>query len=472
MVRLLLSATHKSSGKTAVAIGLAAALRRRGCRVQPFKKGPDYIDPGWLSLAAGRPCHGLDFHTMTREEILSTLHRRAANSDVVLVEGTKGLHDGVDPAGSDSNAALARLLDLPVVLVLDTRGMTRGVAPLVLGQQQMPGCPRIAGVILNRTGGSRHEAKLHQAMARHTDIPVLGAVGEDRSLAIEEPYLGLVPAHESADALPAVNRLAEAVAQNCDLPALAQACGTEPLPLAGFPTTEPPAARVRIGVPRDAAFGFYYPGDLEALQQAGAELVFFNALRDRDLPAVDGLFIGGGFPERHAPTLSANRGMREAIRQASERGMPIYAECGGLMYLSRSLSVGCARYAMCNALPVDLVMERRPQGRGYMQIQATGEGPFNPLADAQPAPAHEFHYSRLLTAPDGLRYAYRVLRGNGLGNGHDGIVHRNTLAAYAHLRHGQRTPWATRFVEFVVAHSRGQAPGPYTTAARQAGGQS
>lgn len=472
MIRLMLSATHKSSGKTAVAIGLAAALRRRGHRVQPFKKGPDYIDPGWLTLAAGRACHGLDFHTMTREELFACLHRRTADSDAVLVEGTKGLHDGVDPDGNDSNAALARLLELPVVLVVDTRGMTRGVAAQVLGQQQLPGCPPIAGVILNRTGGSRHEGKLRRAMERYTDVPVLGAIGEDPDLSIAEPYLGLLPAHESADAQVAVTRLADAVARGCDLPALERVCRAAPPPLAGFPVSEPPAARVRIGIPRDAAFGFYYPGDLEALRQAGAELVFFNALEDQTLPAVDGLFIGGGFPERHATALSANHRLREAIRAACERGMPIYAECGGLMYLSRSLSVGCARYAMCNALPVDLVMEKRPQGRGYMQLQTTGEGPFNPLPDTRPAPAHEFHYSRLLSPPEGLRFAYRVLRGNGLGNGRDGIVYHNTLAAYAHLRHCQRTPWATRFVDFVATLAQGRAPEPGPTAVLRVGGQS
>ncbi len=453
MARLLISAAHKSSGKTTISTGLCAALAARGQRVRPFKKGPDYIDPLWLGRAAGQPCVNLDFNTMSHAEIREAVGRGLAEGDVALIEGNKGLYDGLDLEGSNSNAALARLVDAPVVLVIDSRGMTRGVAPLLLGYQAFEADIRIAGVILNRVGGARHGSKLRNVIEHYTDVPVLGMVQENPDLSILERHLGLIPSneHEAADAQ--IRRLAEVIGSQVDVDRVAR-LGQDSAPLPR-PTVDPsavPEPRVRIGIARDAAFGFYYASDLEALERAGAELVFFDTLSDPVLPVVDGLFIGGGFPESRMAELESNGSMRESVRAAIESGLPAYAECGGLMYLARSIEWNGRRCSMAGVLPGEVVMHERPQGRGYVRLQETGKGPWGHSAgEASPEAfgAHEFHYSALEALPSETVYAYRVLRGQGIDGEHDGIVHRNLLASYSHLQSTRQNPWAQRFVQFV-----------------------
>jgi len=454
MSRLFISAAHKSSGKTTVSVGLCAAFAARGLSVRPFKKGPDYIDPLWLSRAAGHACWNLDFHTMASSEILATVGGRVGAGELALVEGNKGLHDGVAVDGGNSNAAVARLLDAPVVLVIDTRGMTRGIAPLVLGYQAFDERVEIAGVILNYVGGPRHQGKLCAALERYTDVAVLGAVGRDEDLRIGERHLGLVPANEVTDASATIQRIAARVAEQVDLDRLLRiAHGARPwrAPRDGW---TPPARRtpsdVRIGIARDAAFGFYYPGDLDALRAAGAELVIFDTLRDTDPPDVDGLFIGGGFPEMHLDALEANRRLRRRLGEAVIAGLPVYAECGGLMYLARRIHRAGRSAAMVGAIPADVLMEDRPQGKGYVVLEATGKAPW--AVGATPGEeihAHEFHHSRLVACDPNLDYAYRVRRGHGVDGERDGIVIGNLLAGYAHLRDTGRTRWAAGFVDFV-----------------------
>jgi cobyrinic acid a,c-diamide synthase len=466
MYRLLVSAAHKSSGKTSVAIGLAAALRARALAVQPFKKGPDYIDPLWLTAAAGRACRNLDLYLSAPEAVAADFDPACAGAEVALVEGNKGLYDGLALDGSNSNAALAKLLRLPVVLVLDARGMTRGIAPLVLGYQAFDREVRIAGVILNRLGGARHESKLRAVIEHYTDVPVFGALQESEALRIEERHLGLMPATETEHARALIARLAAAVRQSVDLDRLLAACGTP----GAHPSTPPVsavaagAARLRVGIARDRAFGFYYPEDLEALQRAGAELVFFDTLADAHLPAVDALFIGGGFPEVLAADLSANASLRAEIRAAVEAGLPTYAECGGLMYLARSIRWKDRSHPMVGALPADVEMQPRPVGRGYVQLAPTADHPW-PGASPALLRAHEFHYSRLVDADPGLRYAYRVQRGHGVDGAYDGIVWRNALASYSHLRSVAGHDWPARFVAFARAcRARAPQPGAVTTA--------
>ncbi|HSW52716.1 MAG TPA: cobyrinate a,c-diamide synthase, partial [Sulfuricaulis sp.] len=428
MKRLLISAAHKSSGKTTLSIGLGAALRQRGLAVQPFKKGPDFIDPMWLSLATGRDCHNLDFFLMGREEILRTFTTRSQGADISLIEGNKGLYDGLSLDGSNSNAALATLLATPVVLVIDARGMTRGIAPLILGYQAFDRDIRIAGVILNQLGGSRHEAKLRAVIEHYTDIPVLGAVHRDDRLTIVERHLGLMPSNEATEAKARIDAIASLIADSVDLdrllgiaskvPAFAPAATPSPPPVpagarenhahpldgadvhrtsATSPSRlpqageggEPSALRatpIRLGIARDAAFAFYYPGDLEALRAAGAELVPINTLQDRKLPDVDALLIGGGFPEVFMTQLEANASLRHQIRLAIETGLPAYAECGGLMYLARSLSWNGQRCEMAGVIPGDVVMHDRPMGRGYVVLRETGRGLW-PAPATGPAPA-------------------------------------------------------------------------------------
>jgi cobyrinic acid a,c-diamide synthase len=452
MNRLFISAAHKSSGKTTVCIGLCAALRARGEAVQPFKKGPDYIDPLWLGLAAGRPCYNLDAYLMGADEIRAQVAQRVRGTTFGIVEGNKGLYDGLDLEGSNSNAAMAALLGTPVVLVIDARGMTRGIAPLILGYQAFDRTIRIAGVILNQLGGPRHEAKLRAVIEHYTGVPVLGAVQHDERMTIAERHLGLVPSNEAEGARQRIDEIATHIAAQVDLDRLLAIAREAPPLQASEPAPDAAAGPpVRIGIARDAAFGFYYPGDLDALRSAGAELVSFDALHAEHLPQVDGLFIGGGFPETHMDALAANASLRRELREAIESGLPAYAECGGLMYLARGIEWNGRAAGMVGVIPADIVMHARPVGRGYVHLRETARSPWPqpPVPAAQPIRAHEFHYSSVENLAPGVAFAYEVERGHGIDGRHDGIVHKNLLASFAHLRDVAGNPWARRFVNFV-----------------------
>jgi cobyrinic acid a,c-diamide synthase len=462
MPRLLLSAAHKSSGKTTVSVGLCAALKRRGLVVQPFKKGPDYIDPMWLGQACGRECRNLDLFLMSQDEIVTMFSRFSTGASVSVVEGNKGLYDGLALDGSNSNAALAHMLGLPVVLVIDARGMTRGVAPLILGYQAFDPSIRIAGVILNNLGGTRHEAKLRAVIEHYTNVPVVGAVQSNARLNIGERHLGLVPNRELGDASRRIEEIGTIIAGQVDLNRIIEiACYTPPL-MSALPAESTKGHanqhRVRIGVARDKAFGFYYPDDLDALRSAGAEIVTIDTLRDPQLPDVDGMFIGGGFPEVFMDDLEANASLREQVRNAVDGGLPVYAECGGLMYLARTLTWKGRTCRMVGAIPADAVMHDKPVGRGYVCLAETGLNPW-PASDGAPTQevrGHEFHYSGLENLGPDVEFAYRVLRGHGINGEHDGLVHRNVLASYAHLRSVGGVDWAARFVLFVANQKNAQ----------------
>jgi cobyrinic acid a,c-diamide synthase len=467
--RLLISAAHKSSGKTMVSIGLCAALSKRGHGVQPFKKGPDYIDPMWLSLSAGRACRNLDLYLMERDDILATFAQHS--SEVNLVEGNKGLYDGLALDGSNSNAALAKLLDLPVFLVIDARGMTRGIAPLILGYQAFDRDIDIAGVILNNLGGSRHEAKLRAVIEHYTNVPVVGAIHHDERLSIVERHLGLMPSNESHVAAAKIRQIGDAIAEQVDLDKLLALSQKEPLDVPHKAKISPLVCgdSVRIGIARDRAFGFYYADDLDALEAAGAELVPFDALQDEHLPAVNALYIGGGFPETCAAELEANATLRGEIKRAIGNGMPAYAECGGLMYLSRGIEYQGRTYQMVGAIPGDVKMNDKPIGRGYVHLKENEMHPWprpdktSEMPSPQSSPrgrggkqedqplvfAHEFHYSSLENLPADTRFAYHVERGFGIDGKRDGLILNNLLASYTHLRTIGSCYWATRYVAFI-----------------------
>ncbi len=454
MNRLLVSAAHKSSGKTTVSLGLCAALTAQGATVQPYKKGPDYIDPMWLARAADRPCFNLDPHLMDDAALQRCFVQALPGADLALVEGNKGLYDGLALDGSNSNAAVARKLSLPVLLVIDARGMTRGVAPLILGYQAFERDIRIGGVVLNRVGGSRHESKLRAVIEHYTPVPVLGAVAEDARLAVTERHLGLMPCAEVDDAQARVQAIGAIVGAQVDLARvreLAASAGPLPGPApAAAPARLSQVADVRIGIARDRAFGFYYPDDLAALEAAGARLVLIDTLHDTRLPACDGLLIGGGFPESFLPELSANATLREDIRAAIAGGLPTYAECGGLMYLSRSVTWQGRTARMVGAIPGDTVMHARPVGRGYVQLQETAAMPWGGVGGAGgTVRGHEFHHSSLENLDPGVAFAYRVDRGHGIDGRHDGVLVHQVLASYAHLRTGAGSQWAPRFVAHV-----------------------
>lgn len=446
----LIAAAHKSSGKTTLSIGIINALRRRGLSVQPGKKGPDYIDPMWLASAARRPCYNYDFNTQSPHEIAALF--ATTDADVRLIEGNKGLYDSIDVEGRYSNAALSRLLNLPVVLVLDAEGITRGVAPLLCGYRDFENV-RIAGVVLNKVASSRHESKLRAAIERYTEIPVLGVVRRNRSLTIRERHLGLVPSNEHSDSQRVIDVITAAVERDVDLDALLAATRTMTR-RAGVKLEEAPidGRGLTVAVARDEAFGFYYADDLDRLSGAGVEIVYFSPIHDQRLPACDGILIGGGFPESFAEALSENESMRESVGAFCRSGGPAYAECGGLMYLCRQLRDGDRSFPMANVIPATAAMQDRPVGRGLVRLSPLPGHPWRIAADRNGNPsinAHEFHYSRLIEAQGDFRFGFQVMRGHGVDGRSDGIVVKNTLATYVHQRHTSSNPWIEGFIRFI-----------------------
>lgn len=453
MSRLFISAAHKSSGKTTLSIGLCAALNHKNLNVTPFKKGPDYIDPMWLSRATKNPCLNLDFYTMQNEEILQHVANAENNSDITLIEGNKGLYDGLDLDGSNSNAALTMLTQTPVVLVINVQGMTRGIAPLILGYQAFEKDINIAGVILNQYRGLRHEQKLKSVIEHYTDVPVIGAVQHNPELEIVERHLGLVPSNESQLAEQKIDQIRKLVTDQVDIDAILSIAKQAPklTPESSSITAQSrdvSSSKVKIGIIHDAAFGFYYPDDLASLKKNGAELVTINSLTDAELPAIDGLFIGGGFPEEHLEQLNLNIPLRSSIKNAINNGMPTYAECGGLMYLARSIKWLDKQYEMVGAIPADCKMHKRPQGRGYVQLKETENSLWPNKVTDSIIPAHEFHYSSLYNIDSSLTFAYDVKRGTGITNNKDGLIYKNLLANYTHFRDTSKNRWTQRFIDF------------------------
>ncbi len=457
MSSFYVSAAHKSSGKTTISIGLAAAFRKQGYAVQAFKKGPDYIDPIWLAQASGNDCHNLDFFSASPDFNIEQFQTFSQLKDIVMVEGNMGFFDGISLDGSDSNAAMAKLLNLPVVLVVDCSGTSRGIAPLLLGYQMFDPNISYAGVILNKVAGSRHETKLRQVIEAHTDFKVLGVVHRNKDIQLTERHLGLMPSHEmSTQADIVIDRLADLMTQSVDLASL-QALGDSPLLLkSAQPTAQTTAEiKLRIAYARDEAFGFYYPNDLHRFRQLGVELVPFDTSCSQQLPDnIDGLFIGGGFPEARLASISANSSLRQSIKTHIEQGLPSYAECGGLMYLCSEMLLDGQNYPLCDLIPAQVVMNQRPQGRGYVVLEPTPNHPW--CRHTSPArvavKAHEFHYSSLKHLPENLTFAYTVKRGTGIDGIYDGIVLYNLLASYVHLRQTDECSWVDDFVSFIIKY--------------------
>jgi cobyrinic acid a,c-diamide synthase len=447
--RLMIAALRGGSGKTILSLGLISAWKERGHKVSVFKKGPDFIDAGWLAFVAGKPCYNLDPFLMTREQILGSFSSRSAGADVSLVEGNRGLFDGLDLDGCCSTAELARLLGAPTVLIVDVTMTTRTVAALVLGCQKFDPDLRMAGVILNRVGGARQESVARNAVERYCGIPVLGAVPKLKGAVFPERHMGLVPHLESGAAEKAVQWARNVVEQSLDLDSLWKIAHSVEPPEPGLVpervAPHPTGQRVRIGVFRDRSFWFYYPENLLHLQSSGATLVEIDSLSENTLPELDGLYIGGGFPETQAEALAANAGFRSSLKKAIEEGLPVYAECGGLMYLGERLLVAGKEYPMVGALPISFALEERPQGHGYTVLEVDGKNPYYPPGVT--LRGHEFHYSRPLPeSPSTLRTVFKVLRGRGIDGRRDGIVRGNLLAAYSHLHAGGTELWGNGLV--------------------------
>jgi cobyrinic acid a,c-diamide synthase len=444
--RLLIAALRGGSGKTLVTVGLTRALRAQGLRVATFKKGPDYIDAAWLSRVAERPCRNLDGYLMPADQILRSVGEHGASADLSLIEGNHGLYDGLGSEGVGSSAELARLLRAPVILLVDATRASRTVAAMVLGCQRMDPRVSFAGVILNRVGTPRQEAVIQSALREICGLPVLGSIPRIQSLALPQRHLGLLTPEEHSNPQAAISLAEEAIQSCVDLQKIRKAAQSAPaLAWERAQASLSPSARVRIGVVRDSAFTFYYPENLESLERLGAALVEVNALRDRDLPRLDALYIGGGYPETHAEALSANAGFRRAVRREIEGGLPVMAECGGLIYLAEAMVMGGVTHPMVGVFPVTFQLGARPQGHGYVSLRADGCNPF--FSRGAMLRGHEFRYS---FAKDALReklcFGFRMERGYGFDGEHDGLVYKNALASFAHLHALGAPEWAEALV--------------------------
>ena len=464
--RLVISATHKSSGKTVISLGLAAALKEKGLKVQPFKKGPDYIDPMWLSRAAGRDCRNLDYFMMGWENIDRVFHKHSEDADISLIEGNKGLYDAIEVEGEGSTSNLARRLKAPVILVIDASRITRGVAPLILGYQQFEPDVHIAGVILNKVRNSRQEGKLRDVIKRYCDVEVVGCIRKTSDMELVERHLGLVPVDEADGLARCINNIRMQISYSVDLDKIMEIASSAPeLESPRLPKITLPETKVRLGVVRDHAFTFYYPENLEALREAGAEIVPINAINDKFLPdLVDGLYIGGGFPEVLMEKLSNNHTLRREIRDAIENGMPVHAECGGLIYLARTVSWTGKTAEMVGALDCDVVIRKKPKGHGYMVLEPGDKSPYS--FGQKKVHAHEFHYGDVVNLKH-EDFAYKVRRGTGIDGKNDGIVYKNVLASFAHLHHLGCPDWAGSFVSTMekIAYSK-KIKKPYTVTSR------
>lgn len=449
--RVVVGAPSGRSGKTTVTLGLLAALKNSGLTVQPFKKGPDFIDPSWMTMVTGRACRNLDGFMMTRETILNSFIKNTAETDIGVVEGAMGLFDGVDIEGSGSTAEIAKAIAAPLILVVDTTRMTRSVAPLVRGFMNFDPDLRVAGVILNKVARARHENMLREAIERYCGIPVLGVIPKGQQFTIPDRHLGLIPAAERDELAVSVGEIGKAALEFFDMEKIMEVAKSAPpliineaagIVCQSLPNGESPA----IGVFRDRAFTFYYPENIEALAAAGAEIVSINSLSDHVLPDIDALYIGGGFPEVFAGDIEANESLRRAIKNKAEAGMPVYAECGGLMYLSRSLSWKEKKYSMSGCLPFDVIMSDRPQGHGYEVVEVLGDNPF--FLRGAVIKAHEFHHSRVENIDEEkISFAFRVARGWGIDGKRDGAVYKNVLACYSHLHASSCFGWAEAIIK-------------------------
>jgi len=468
--RLMIAAPQGCSGKTTVTIGLCAALRKRGLRVKPFKKGPDYIDPSWLGAAAGTSCSNLDPFMFDEPTLRQGFQQSCPGADIAVIEAAMGLYDSSDPDGKGSSAWLSRLLNVPVILVINSARMTRSAAAMINGYVRFEPDTNIAGVILNNVAGKRHEDKLVKSIAKHCGIPVLGCIPRDAGLSLRERHLGIIPFIEQDGAAEIIDRACEVVEGHIDLDRLIEIARSSPDKCRGVASAAPvnraglitrpynaviassaatwqSQPTVKIALLYDKAFSFYYPENLESLREAGAELIYIDSFTGRLPGDIDGLYIGGGFPELYPDELEANTGLRRDIAEAADKRLPIYAECAGLMYLCRCIIRDGRKYEMCGVIASDVEIGQRPRGHGYTMVEVEGENPFFPKGTA--LRGHEFHYSKL-TGTEGLNFAYKVKRGQGIDGKVDGIVYKNALASYTHL-HAWSVPfWADNFVKLAA----------------------
>jgi cobyrinic acid a,c-diamide synthase len=449
--RLVVAGTASGIGKTSVMVGLTRALRERGLKVAVFKCGPDYLDPTYHVRASGSTCHNLDGWMMGRDAVIATFARACADADIALIEGVMGLFDGASPISEEgSTAEIAKWLNAPVMLVVDVSGMARTLGAIVRGVIEFDRELRLAGVFCNRAGSRSHLNLLRQAVSQP---PVIGGLPNDPALTLPERHLGLRTADEHAVPDSMLAALGEAIGQWCDVEAIFTAATSAPpleceLSVGAKPLSAP---RCRIGIAFDEAFHFYYEYNLHCMKNLGAELVYFSPISDRRLPDVNGLYIGGGYPELHAEALSANRSMREEIAAFAARGGTIYGECGGLMYMCSAITaLDGQTYPMVGVIPAQAIMRERLQALGYVEVETQSESVLGPAGLR--FRGHQFRYSELASLTGDLDCTYRVVRRRDGQVMPEGYRLKNVLASYVHAHWASNPVIAEGLVE---AYARG-----------------
>lgn len=458
--RLVVAALRGGSGKTILTIGLLSELRRKGLRALGFKKGPDFIDPGWITLASGNPCRNLDAYIMDPQRLLDHFIWAGAGYDMVLVEGNRGVFDGMDQKGSFSTSELSKLLRAPVCLVIDVTMATRTVAALVKGCQVFDPGMDLRAVVINKVANSRQETLIKWAIEGECGIPVVGALPRRKENPFPERHMGLLPYQENEKALEAIKWAEDLIRGYVDVDALVSIASSAPFldsyTKVGNPTPMEP--RVKIGILLDKSFWFYYPENLELLRSLGAELVLIDSTTSKQVPNIHGLYIGGGFPETQAKALADNTAFRRHLKSLTEKGLPVYAECGGLIYLGKELNFRGESYPMLEIFPVKFEFQERPAGHGYTEFVPERQNPYFELN--KPIKGHEFHYSvpRLITEEE-PQFVFKVLRGNGFDGLRDGLLKGHVLGTYMHVHALGESQWAKSLIRLAQSFLAEQAGG-------------
>lgn len=439
----VIAGTHSGCGKTSVALGIMAALARRGLKVQPFKTGPDFIDPAHHTRAAGRICHNLDGWMLKGKTLRDIFSRYTQDADTAIVEGVMGLYDGYSALEeTGSTAHLSKEIGLPVILVVDARSMARSAAALVLGYCGFDEDTAIAGVIFNRVGSENHARTLREAIGL-TNVPLLGMLPKRKKISTPSRHLGLVTPENIENLEQKYSELADWVEENIDLDVLLK--DLPDIPRSPRFDEVPMIPKTYIGVAKDEAFSFYYEENLRLLRKAGAELVYFSPLNDRNLPeGLDGLYFGGGYPELRAFDLAQNTRIKRDILDFSKSGKPVYGECGGFMYLMESISTNNSLFPMCGIFPFKSCMKENFQALGYREIKILEDSPLGPVETT--VRGHEFHYSHLEEMPEENNTIYEVRTRNAAPKQEGYLVNGNTIGSYIHLHFASCPEVASNFV--------------------------
>ncbi|MEM3068803.1 MAG: cobyrinate a,c-diamide synthase [Nitrososphaerales archaeon] len=434
--RITIAGPYSGVGKTSISVGLMGALKKRGLKVQAFKIGPDYIDPSHHSVMLNRPSRNLDAWMVHQDGILEIFQRATQDVDIAVIEGVMGLFDGFDESNENgSTAHIAKLLKSPVILVINVHGMAKSVAPIALGYEKYDRNVRLSGFILNEVGSEKHIDWCKKAINSVTKLPVLGALPHNKDIEMQERHLGLIPQREKAHPKPFLDMLTNFIEENVDVDRIIDiARSAEDLPKSSnivYPK-RPYKKNLIVGVALDESFNFYYQDNLDLLRAYGADIRFFNTIKDKEIPSdVSGLYIGGGFPEMLPERLGANTSMLKSVKRVAEDEMPIYAECGGLMYLTDSIT----DFENRSHKMVGLLNSRTVMTRGltlnYTLAEVIADNPLSKVNDL--LKGHEFHYSKILEIPRDARFAYRMRIGIGIDGKHDAWLEHKALASYMHM---------------------------------------